>query len=50
MKMKKKIFGNDDDIQTLNKIIHFCRDNYNVTHDKTFCLDPESVLKNITPR
>ncbi len=43
MKMKKKIFGNDDDIQTLNKIIHFCRDNYNVTHDKTFCLATSGI-------
>jgi len=30
MKMKKKIFGNDD-IQKLNLIIYFCRDNYNIT-------------------
>jgi len=38
MKMKKKIFGNNDDIQKLNKTNHFCAGNYSTTYDKSFIL------------
>ncbi|MBT6439025.1 MAG: tetratricopeptide repeat-containing sensor histidine kinase [Flavobacteriales bacterium] len=35
IKEVKKISGNEDDIQKLNQIINFCRDNYNIAHSKT---------------
>jgi len=38
IKEVQKILGIEDDIQKLNQIINFCRDNYNIAHSKTYNL------------
>ena len=39
----KKISGEKDDIEKLNQIINFCRDNYNIAHDKTYSLAKSGI-------
>jgi signal transduction histidine kinase len=43
MKEAENISGNEDDIQKLNDIINFCRDNYNITHNKTYDLAESGI-------
>ena len=43
MKEAKNISGNEDDFQKLNDIINFCRDNYNIAHNKTYDLAESGI-------
>ena len=43
MKEAENISGNEDDIQKLNDIINFCRDNYNIAHNKTYDLAESGI-------
>ena len=43
MKVNEKISRNEADIQKLNQIINFWRENYNSTHDKMYNLAESGI-------
>ena len=43
VKVNDKMSRNEDSIQKLSQIINFWRENYNITHDKTYNLAKSGI-------